>query len=217
MKAAIALVDDHVLLRNGLASLLTDLRYSVVFEAGHGGEMMQRITAGLLPQVVLMDINMPVMNGFEATHWLKQHHPSVKVLALSMLDDEASILTMIRNGAKGYVLKDCEPDELETAINAVLHKGFYHSEMVSGKLIQALSNGDDSSQQQALKPQLSEKEREFLQWICTDYSYKEIADKMNLSPRTIDGYRDTLYEKLEVRSRVGLALFAIRQGIVNLS
>jgi DNA-binding NarL/FixJ family response regulator len=139
------------------------------------------------------------------------------VLALSMLDDENIIIKMIRNGAKGYVLKDCDPGELKTAIQSVLHKGFYHSELVSSKLIHALSKGDKDKENGSGGLQLSEKEREFLKWVCTDLSYKEIAGKMHVSPRTVDGYRDALHEKLEVKSRVGMVLFAIKNGIVSLT
>jgi len=217
MKPPIALVDDHVLLRNGLANLLKDLDYTICFEADHGEQMIQKLATHPLPQVILMDINMPVMDGFATTLWLKQHHPDIRVLALSMLDDESSIIKMIRNGAKGYVLKDCDPDELKTAIQAVSQKGFYHSELVSGKLIHALSRGEEAEKQGPQKLLLSEKETEFLKWVCTDLSYKEIADKMHVSPRTVDGYRDALHEKLEVKSRVGMALFAIRTGIVSLT
>lgn len=216
MKASIALVDDHVLLRNGLANLLRDLDYTISFEAGNGEQMIGHLSANPLPQVVLMDINMPVMDGLAATQWLKQHHPDIKVLALSMLDDEGIIIKMIKNGAKGYVLKDCEPDELQTAIQNVLNKGFYHSELVSSKLIHALSKEDSDSGAGQPKLQLNEKELEFLKWVCTDLSYKEIADKMHVSPRTVDGYRDALHEKLEVKSRVGMAIFAIKNGIVLL-
>lgn len=216
MKEAIALVDDHVLLRNGLANLLKDLGYAISFEAGNGKQLIQKIEAQPLPQVVLMDINMPVMDGFETTLWLKQNHPAIPVLALSMLDDEGSIIKMIRNGAKGYVLKDCDPDDLQKAIESVLKKGYYHSELLSGKLIEALSNGDDTDVKGGPgKLPLNERELEFLRWVCTDLTYKEIADKMGLSPRTVDGYRDALHEKLEVKSRVGMALFAVKQGIVR--
>lgn len=218
MKAVLALVDDHVLLRNALANLLSDLGYSIAFKVANGKEMIETFaTQQVLPQLVLMDINMPVMDGLETTLWLKQNHPDIKVLALSMLEDESVIIKMIRNGAKGYVLKDCEPTELQTAIQAILQKGFYHSELVSGKLIRALSkeDGNDKNDQPGLS--LSEKELEFLKWACTDYSYKEIADRMKVSPRTVDGYRDALHEKLEVKSRVGMVLFAIKNGIVNLT
>jgi DNA-binding CsgD family transcriptional regulator len=98
-----------------------------------------------------------------------------------------------------------------------LLKGFYHSELVSGKLMHGLSKGDDEDKNGSGKLQLSEKEIQFLKWVCTDLSYKEIADKMGVSPRTVDGYRDTLHEKLDVKSRVGMALFAVKHGIVNLT
>ena len=217
MKPPIALVDDHVLLRNGLASLLKDLDYTISFEADNGQQMISKLVTHPLPEVVLMDINMPVMDGLASTLWLKQNHPDIKVLALSMLDDESTIIKMIRNGAKGYVLKDCDPSELKTAIQSVLQKGFYHSELVSSKLIHALSKEDEEEKPGPGRLHLSEKELEFLKWVCTDLSYKEIADKMHVSPRTVDGYRDALHEKLEVKGRVGMALFAIRQGIVPLT
>lgn len=217
MKPLLALVDDHVLLRNGLASLLRDLDYTISFEADNGQQMISKLETHPLPEVVLMDINMPVMDGLATTLWLKQNHPDVRVLALSMLDDENTIIKMIRNGAKGYVLKDCDPSELKTAIQSVLQKGFYHSELVSSKLIHGLSKENEDDKSSPNKLALNEKELEFLKWVCTDLSYKEIADKMHVSPRTVDGYRDTLHEKLEVKSRVGMALFAIKKGIVPLS
>jgi two-component system invasion response regulator UvrY len=215
MKAAIALVDDHVLMRNGLATLLQDLGYTVAFEASNGQQFIQKIGAHALPQVVLMDINMPVMDGFATTQWIKQHHPSVKVLALSMLDDEAAVVKMIRKGAKGFILKDCEPDELEAAIQSVLQKDFYLSEVATGKLVQALSRGEAVTPTEEPFVLLSDKEVQFLHHICTDLSYKEIATQMGVSPRTVDGYRDALYEKLDVKTRVALALFAVKKGIVK--
>lgn len=217
MKASLVLVDDHVMLRNGLANLLSDAGYPVLFQASNGREFVEKLDGNNLPQVVLMDITMPQMNGFETTAWLKKNHPAVKVLALSMLDDEAAIIRMLRNGARGYVLKDSDPDELQRAIDAVAGKGFYQSEAVSGKLIQALNKLDDTAPlpQTALQPQLTEKENEFLHWACTDLSYKEIAEKMGVSPRTVDNYRDALQEKLSCKGRVGLAVWAIKHGVVT--
>jgi DNA-binding NarL/FixJ family response regulator len=122
---------------------------------------------------------------------------------------------MIKNGARGYVLKDSDPDELTSAIESVMHKGFFHSELVSSKLIHALSQNDDPAN--GTSPVfLTEKEIDFLKWVCTDLSYKEIADKMQVSPRTVDGYRDAMHEKLDVKSRVSMAIFAIRKGIVSI-
>lgn len=215
MKAVIALVDDHVLLRNGLCSLLKDFGYSISFEAGHGAELMEKIETHPVPKVVLMDINMPVMDGIETTLWLKQHYPQVKVLALSMLDEECTIIKMIKNGAKGYILKDCDPEELNAAIVSVLQKGFYHSELISAKLMQGLSNDDNEQEDAPPKQPFSEKEQEFFKWCCTELSYKEIADKMRVSPRTVEDYRYAIEEKTGVKGRIGIVLFALKNGLVK--
>ena len=216
MKTKIALTDDHVLLRNGLASLLEDLDYEVLFEADNGQDLIRKLNPGELPDVVLMDINMPQMDGYETTRWLKLNHPGVRVLALSMYDDENAIIRMLKSGARGYILKDSDPAELKAALQALISKGFYHSELVTGKLIHTINHMDDtdhSSVKDVLG--LNDREIEFLKLVCTELTYKEIAEKMFLSPRTIDGYRDALFEKLGLKSRVGLVLFAIRNGIVN--
>lgn len=213
--ADIALVDDHNLLRNGLANLLTDLGHNVVFEASNGREMIDKLSAPGLPTVALLDINMPIMDGYDTASWLKQHHPEIKILALSMYDDEHAIIRMLKSGARGYILKDCNPSELKEAITSVELKGYYHSELVTAKLIRNL-NGTDSPEgpiQDTLG--LNEREMEFLKLVCTELTYKEIADQMHLSPRTIDGYRDALFEKLHIKSRVGLVLFAIKNCIVR--
>jgi DNA-binding NarL/FixJ family response regulator len=206
--ANIALVDDHVLMRKGLANLLQDLEHQVLFEADNGKDFLDKLKDHTSPELVLMDINMPQMDGYETALEIKQSYPDIRVLALSMYDDELAIIKMLRNGARGYVLKDCEPKELKAAIKAVLEKGFYYSELVSGYLIRTINNPDDISR-------LSTREIEFLKLCCTEMTYKEIADKMCLSPRTVDGYRDELFRKLCIKSRVGLVMFAIKNGIVK--
>ncbi len=215
MKPTIALADDHILLRNGLAALLQDLDYEVVFEADNGKQFIDKLKTHTPPQVALMDINMPEMDGYDTTLWLKKNHPEVKVLALSMYDDENAIIRMLKNGAKGYILKDSDPSELKAAIQALITKGFYHSELVTGTLIHTINHLDDPENSTAKDVLgLNERELELLKFICTEMTFKEIADKMHLSPRTVDGYRDTLLEKLQCKSRVGLVIFAIKNGIV---
>jgi two-component system, NarL family, invasion response regulator UvrY len=212
----VALADDHILLRNGLAGLINGFDgYTVLFEANNGQDLMNTLDTNNLPDLVLLDINMPVKDGFETALWLKQNHPDIKVLALSMYDNEPSIIKMLRNGAKGYLLKDTAPKEFKTALDAVMSKGFYYSEMVTGKLIHAVNNMDEPQQQKNSFSKLNEKETEFLKLACTEMTYKEIADKMFLSPRTIDGYRDALFEKLNVKTRVGLVMYAIKTGLVQ--
>jgi len=161
MKATVALVDDHALLRNGLANLLRDLDYEVLFEANHGGEFLQKLKTEGLPQVVLMDINMPEMDGYETTLWLKTHYPEIKVLALSMYDDEHAIIRMLRNGAKGYILKDSDPSELRAAIEALLKNGFYHNEIITGKLIHTINQLSEDHRATKNLFGLNDKEIEF--------------------------------------------------------
>jgi two-component system, NarL family, invasion response regulator UvrY len=218
MKTTIAMADDHVLLRNGLASLLNDLGYQVIFQADDGKEFIEKIqAANASPHIALMDINMPKMNGYETTMWLKKNSPEVKVLALSMYDDENAIIRMIRCGARGYILKDSDPLELKTAINAIMDKGFYHSELVSGTLIHVVNRIDDP-EHAAMKGGmgLTEKQMEILKLLCTEMSIKEIAEQVHLSTRTVDSYRDELLDRLNCKSRIGLVLYAIKNGMVAL-
>jgi two-component system, NarL family, invasion response regulator UvrY len=213
--ATIALTDDHSLLRNGLAQLVTSLGHTVLFEADNGVDFQKKLAAKNLPELVLMDINMPEMDGYATTQWLKENHPDVKVLALSMYDNEASIIRMLKCGAKGYILKDSEPAELKTAIDAIISKGYYYSDLVSGKLINAINKIEDGGSDVHTLVNLNDRETDFLKYACTEMTYKEIADKMFVSPRTIDGYRDALFEKLQVKTRVGLVMYAIKNSIVT--
>lgn len=212
----IALADDHVLLRKGLADLVSNQGYTVLFQADNGEEFLEKLKSNPEPDVVLLDINMPKKDGYETALWLKRNKPGIKVLALSMYDDEKAIIRMLKNGARGYILKDAEPSELKTAIESVLNRGFHYSEMVTGKLMHSINAMSEEDNDIKSTLGLSEKEITFLKLAATELTYKEIAEQMHLSPRTIDGYRDELFEKLDLKSRVGLVLFAIKNGIVNI-
>jgi DNA-binding NarL/FixJ family response regulator len=212
----VVLVDDHALLRSGLAGIVSELGYSVLYECDNGRQLIGQIDKRETPDLVLMDINMPVMDGFETTLWLKKNAPLINVIALSMFDDERSIIRMIRNGAQGYILKDISSAELKTAIDAVITTGYYYSELVTGSLVHAAKKVDGDELDPCREFNLGEKEIQFLRLACMEMTYKEIAEKMYLSPRTIDGYRDELFLKLGVKSRVGLVLFAIKNGIVHI-
>jgi two-component system, NarL family, invasion response regulator UvrY len=213
----VALADDHVMLRNGLAALVTNLGYQVIFECSNGKELMKILDKDKLPDVILMDINMPEMDGYQTTLWIKNNYPLVHVLALSMYDDENAIIRMLKSGARGYVMKEADPLELKQAIDDVVTKGVHYSEVVTGKLLHSVYQMDEQDGDKKKLLDLSDREIEFLKLASSEKTYKEIAEEMHLSPRTIDGYRDSLFEKLDIKSRVGLVLFAIRQGIVQVS
>lgn len=214
---AVALVDDHALIRNGLAGLINTFDgYNVLFQASNGQEFTDVLKSATLPDLVLMDINMPKKDGYETTLWLRNNYPNVKVLALSMYDNESAIIRMLKCGARGYILKDAEPGDLKRALDDIINKGFFYSDLVTGHLIHTMQNMDDSAEIRTTF-NLSDREVEFLKLICTELTYKEIADKMFVSPRTVDGYRDALCDKLNVKTRVGLVIYAIKNNIVNLS
>lgn len=216
-KVKIALADDHVLLRNGLAGLVTNLGYTVLLECNNGKDLASKLDKDNLPDVVLMDINMPEMDGYATTAWLKSNYPLVHVLALSMYDDENAIIRMLRSGARGYIMKDSDPLELKHAIDDVVNKGVHYSELVTGKLLHSIYNLDGSAGNTQQLLELNDREIEFLKLASTEMTYREIADQMHLSPRTIDGYRDNLFEKLNIKNRVGLVLYAIKNGIVQVN
>jgi DNA-binding NarL/FixJ family response regulator len=211
----VIITDDHALVSSGIASLINSLpEYEVIEECRHGKELVDCLAnRSTLPDIVLLDINMPVMNGFETMEILRATYPDLPVLALSINDDEDSILRMLRLGVKGYVLKDTDSEELFNAMNAILTEGFYFSKLVNASLLVSLrSPGTEKSS----APFLKERELEFLHLAATDLTYVQIAEKMFLSPKTVDHYREALFEKFEVKSRVGLVIFALKQGLLKL-
>jgi len=210
----VAVADDHSLLSSALARLINGFPgYNVTIEADNGRDLIEKIAKSTLPDIVLLDISMPEMDGFKTTQWLYKKYPQIKVLALSMLSDERTIIKIFRVGAKGYLLKNTDPEELKTALDSVMNKNVYLSEYVSGKLVSGLHNDVDVELQGVV---LNEKEKEFLRWSCSELSYKDIAAKMFVSPRTVDDYRQSLFYKLKVHSRVGLVMYAIKNGIFEI-
>lgn len=204
----IAIVDDHTLFRNGVAALMSEFKeLEVVFEAENGRQLQQLLPKKPLPRVILMDINMPVMDGYDATTWLRQKYPDVKVLALSMFEDDRAVIKMIKCGASGYILKESKPKQLLEAIIAINEKGIYLNELVSGKLMRSLINNEKE------KPEFSKNELEFLKLCCSELTYKEIANKMCVSPRTVDNYREALFIKLQLKTRTGMVLYAIQNMV----
>lgn len=214
----LALVDDHTLFRKGLISLIemVDPSYSILFEADNGIDLQKKISKENCPDIILMDVNMPAMDGFASVAWLNENYPLVKILVVSMIEKEETIVRMLKLGVKGYLCKDVEPKELGEALRAIQNKGYYYTDFITGKLVHSLQQGGEQNNYSNNLSQLNDRERTFMQFACTELTYSEIASKMFLSPKTIDGYRDALFEKLSVKSRVGLALYAVKHGLVTL-
>ena len=214
----IVLVDDHVLLRNGLSVIIGGFDdFTILFEANHGQHFIEQLDPENLPDIVLLDVTMPVMNGFETAEWIFTHHPSIKVMVLSMLGDERTIIKMLKMGALGYMTKDTDPKELNRALNELYYKGIYFNQLLCNNLVHSVRNGmEEPNDEYQILINLPEREKEFLKLLATDMTLKEIAAKMSLSPRTIDGYRDNLFEKVKVTNRVGLVLFALRNDLIHL-
>ena len=211
----IALVDDHTLLRNALTGLINSFdNCRVVNESSNGKEIKDAIVLGMIPDVIIMDVNMPIMDGFETAEFLHLEHPEIPILMLTMYDSELSLIRLLQTGVKGFLKKDIHPDELKFAIRSVVQSGFYYSNHTTGKLINLFRSSDTGSIPLE-KSLLSNQEIQFMKMICSDLTYKEVAQKMGLNPRSIDTLRDQLFLKLDVKSRVGLAILAIRHGIVT--
>jgi len=213
----IAIVDDHVMFRHGLTHLINLFpNYKVLFDADNGRDFIEKLKPSALPDIVLLDISMPEMDGYSTAQWIRANYPDIKVLALSMLDSDTSIIKMIKSGARGYILKDANTDELKLAFKEVMDKGYYYNEVVSRKLLQSINLIVNENSGIGTLLNLSERETHFLQLVCSEKSYKEIATDMFVSERTVDGYRDALFKKLNITTRVGLVLYAIKNGLVRL-
>ncbi len=214
MKSSIIIVDDHKLVSKAIAELIQGFdNYSILFDLNNGKELIEKLkNPKNIPDIVLLDVNMPVMNGFETMEYLHKEFPKIKVLALSMNDDEETIIKMIKLGACGYISKLTDDDELKRALDTLVQKGYYYTEAVTNYMVKSIKTDNEPDE----KIKFSDREEELLKWICTEMTYKEIADKMFLSPKTIDGYRDALFQKLRVKTRVGLAIYAIKNNFYKI-
>lgn len=213
MITKIAIVDDHELMCKGLMGIINGFEnYDVCLTANNGKDFINKITSSPIPDIVVLDITMPVMDGYETAEWIASHLSGTKILALSMLDDDKSIIKMLRNGAVGYLLKDSNPVLLKKGIDSIRDNGYFYNDIVNEKMLRLYKNGIDGNSNN----HITTNELEFLRYAASDLTYREIASKMNLSPRTIDNYRDSMFVKFGVKSRVGLVLFAINNGLINI-
>lgn len=203
----VAFADDHDMVRNGISTLLTtvDKSIEVIIQARNGIDMIEQLERGKnIPDVCLIDINMPEMNGYDLLINIRSKWKSIRTIILTMHTEEQAILKMLRDGANGYVSKDTPIRELIQAIKSVHNMGYYHNEHTSNKTVQSLID---------LNVKITDKEKEFLTHICKELTYSQIGDEMKVSVRTVEGYRDGLFKKLNMNSRTGLVVFAMRMGL----
>ena len=211
----IALVDDHTLLRNALDTLINDFENcKVVISVNNGLELMDMLKKGITPDLILLDLNMPIMDGFETITALKKSYPEILILMLTMYDSELSLIKLLKLGVNGFLKKDIHPEELKRAVKTVMEAGYYYSNAISAKLAGLFRQNNDHNLplHQVI---LSDQDLKFLELTASDLTYKEIAQRMCLTPRSIDAIRDQLFIKLDVKSRVGLAIIAIKNGLVK--
>ena len=212
-KINIGLVDDHQLFLKSLALLLESYKnFDIVIEAGNGEDLLHKLKSKkIIPDIILLDVNMPIMNGIETAKKLSELYPEIKLVALSMNDDDNAIIQMFKSGCTSYLLKDTHPIELEKALYELSKSGYYNSDPTIVNFKRLLNKPQEDE-----KLKLSDRELDFLTKACSDETYRQIASEMNVSERTVDGYREALFKKFNVQSRVGLCLEAIRQKYVKL-
>ena len=212
----IAIVDDHVLFRKGLVSLISAQEgFEIVLEASNGQEFLQRI-GSLEIDVTLMDIEMPELDGIEATRLLREKAPDIKVVMLSAYEQKSMILHAIDNGACGYLHKSSDPQEFSRAIKTVMELGYYFPQEVSHMLLKGIVKQEQFDGSFNAMITLTDREKEVLTLICQELTSAEIGEKLFLSQRTVETYRRNLMEKIGAKNTVGLVLYALKSKLVEL-
>jgi len=209
MPIKVIIADDHQLFRTGIGGIIRSFGddFSVIGEAADGQELLQLFEQGLRPDIILLDIDMPIMDGITVTPVIHEKYPRVSIIVVSMLTDEMMMIKMLRLGVSGYLSKNVDPPELKKALEVVYSSGTYYTGEQSGMIRKDFRS-------KHAEVELNDRERDFIELVCTDATYKEIADKMGLSVKTIDGYREALFEKLKVKSRIGLVLYAVKRRMI---
>lgn len=216
-KIPVAVADDHSLFRKGLVSLLEDLDFiGEIYEASNGQELLDLLErAEPKPGLVLLDVRMPIMDGVEATEKIRALYPDMKIIILTMQDDENFIVFMIEKGINGYLLKNVEPEELENALEILRTRDIYFNERLSALVVRALNNKGRRPAGVYYDSLFTERELEVIHLICEEYTNAQIAEKLNVSKRTVEGHRNMIFEKAGIRNTAGLVLYAVRNGIVK--
>ncbi|MDB5210867.1 MAG: response regulator [Sediminibacterium sp.] len=212
----LALVDDHTVTRKGIRSII-ELHpgIKVILEASNGKELLEKLATGKQPDIIILDINMPQMNGYQAIEELQLHYPKVKVIAFSFIDEEDAVMNMIYAGACGYISKNADPSTLADAVITAHKKGFYLSELVKKEYFRKYTS-DKKRPGFHGKEYLSPKELQFLKLAATNLNYKEIAVIMEVRPKTVENYRDNLFMKLDIKNRAALTLYGLKNGLIDI-
>jgi DNA-binding NarL/FixJ family response regulator len=214
-KIKIAIADDYKIYRDGLkVGLATDNKFEIILEADNGEDLLHAMKNSL-PDIVIMDLKMPIMDGMEATKLIRKNFPAVKVLVVTMYDDDKFIIHLMEIGANGYLLKNAEPEEIRKAIYSVTENGYYFNDLVNKALLKKLVIKNQVKPSFNKNIELTERELEVLQMICEEKTATEIGREIFLSPRSVEGIRQRLIEKVGVRNMAGLIMFAAKNGIAE--
>ncbi|WP_300665506.1 response regulator transcription factor [Fluviicola sp.] len=214
-KRKIVLVDDHVIVRNGLKELIEKLGdYSVVAQFDSGTSLLNALPIVPNPDLLIVDLNMPGMSGYELVQELKNSGIEQRILILTLDSDEQSIIRLFRNGVRGFLKKNCSAEVLKDALNSILTTGYYHNEFLTLSLREEVEPPKLSERDKILQ-QFTDREREFLRLVCheKEYTYEQIADQMQVSARTVDGYREAIFDKFAIKSKTGLVLFVLKHQL----
>ena len=218
MDVLIAIADDEALFRRGMRLILEDYPgLKVVLEAENGQELLDKIRASdELPDVLLLDLKMPVMGGIEAAEVIRREFPSILIIVISSHFSKAFIINMIEIGASAYLGKNTAPDEVVETIRMVREKGFYYNTSVMAIIRENIMAPAQGKYSRDLQVEITSREKEVLQLICEEYTTQEIADRLFLSVRTVDGHRNNLLSKLGCRNTAGLVVYALQHGLVKI-
>ncbi len=211
----IAIADDHKIFRKGvIVSLRHYSQLKFVLEAENGQELLDGIDT-TKPDVILMDLSMPIKNGIETTKYISEKYPHIHVIVLTMHEDEKFIIHLMENGADGYLLKNTDPVEIKKAIIEVMDKGFYLNNFVNRILIKKAQLKNLPTPLLNNEVVISEKEKEVLENICQEYTSHQIADKMGISARTVESIKERLMEKCGSKNTAGLVFFAVKNNLID--
>lgn len=219
MKHRVALVDDHHMVRDGLAATINAFQeYEVALEAAHGEELLEMLKHLPDPAIAIVDLHMPVMDGFATLAWLREHRPQVRSLALTFDPDDDAMVRALRAGARGFLRKNARSALLKHALDSLILTGYFqtseaHTELLESNAVRTRAE----RQRERILEQITPREMEFLMWVCdeAELTYEDIAQRMGISRRTVDNHRIALFEKFEIKSKTGLVLFAMRWGLLG--